>query len=82
MYLNANKSREVQYKFNNYALCIKEDLLNQIINKESKSRFYFEQRFNELLVKYLDTVNTLNYNNTCSNFIHDIYELTPIDDTI
>lgn len=82
MYFTKNKAREVQSKFYNYSLEIKEDLLNQIISKGSNSRQYFEKRFDELFNKYLDTIHTLNYNEVCSKFVHDIYELIPVNDTV
>jgi len=71
----------VQSKFLSYAFSIKQDLLNQVINNKSNSS-YFDIKYDELLYKYLYTINTLNYNTTCNKFIHEVYELAPVLDTI
>lgn len=77
MYFN-----QIQSKFNNYALSIKEELLDQIINRKSNSRIYFDIKYNELLYKYLYDINNINYNTNCSEFIHEVYRLVPVLDTM
>lgn len=74
--------RQNQFKFNDYASSIKEDLLDQIISTKSNSRIYYETKYNELLHKYLDKINIFNYNTVCAKFVHDIYELMPVCDTV
>jgi hypothetical protein len=80
-YLNQNDN-EIKLKFNNYAYIIKEDLLNGMINKKSNSRSYFEKRYDELIIKYLNYINIFNYSKVCSKFVHEVYELIPLNDTI
>lgn len=74
--------RQNQFKFNNYASSIKEDLLDQLVSTQSNSRRYCETKYNELLHKYLDKINIFNYNTVCVKFVHDIYELMPVCDTM
>jgi len=81
MFLN-NNIQDNKYKFINYTFSIKKELLNQIINNNSNSRIYFDIKYDELLYKYLDSINSFNYNNICNKFVHDIYHLIPVTDTI
>lgn len=82
MYLKTVAIKQNQFRFNDYASSIKDDLLNQIISLNSSSRGYYETKYNELLYKYLDMINIFNYNTICAEFIHDIYELMPVYDTM
>jgi hypothetical protein len=77
-----NKIINIESKFTNYVSTIKEDLLNQIMTKESNCRIYFEMKYDELIYKYISTVNTLNYNIICCKFVRDVYNLVPILDAI
>ena len=81
MLFNSN-TKDNKSKFNNYALEIKEELLNQIISNKSNSRIYFDIKYDELLYKYLDIINSFNYNKICNNFVNDIYQLVPVNDTM
>lgn len=76
------KINKIQCKFFSYAEDIKEDLLDQIIDKESGSRPYFAMKYDEILDKYLDTTNPQNYSKNCCRFIREIYDLIPVADTI
>ena len=82
MCFNKHNIDQVKFNFSHYVFSIKEDLLNQIISKESNSRTYFENYYNQLFYKYLDTINILNYHETCGKFINNVYGLIPIDETI
>ncbi|MDD2376781.1 MAG: hypothetical protein PHD15_04110 [Clostridia bacterium] len=82
MFFDNIELKKTQSKFRNYAINIKEDLLNQIISNKSNSRIYFETKYDELLYKYLDTINPFNYNKICSKFVHDIYQFVPAADTM
>lgn|GEM_PF-2275909 len=78
----SNNLNNVESKFNNYASNIKEELLNQIISKKSNCRIYFDMKYEEILYKYLSNITTSNYNTVCCKFVHDIYELVPVLDTL
>lgn len=82
MYLNNYVTKQNRFRFNEYASGIKEELLNQAIPTKSNSRNFYEKKYNELLCKYLDKINIFNYNVICVQFIHDIYELMPVYDTM
>jgi hypothetical protein len=82
MYLNNYVTKQNRFRFNEYASGIKEELLNQAISTQSSSRKFYETKYNELLCKYLDMINIFNYNVVCVQFIHDIYELMPVYDTV
>lgn len=81
MYLRKRKKNLMRINFIDYAISIKETLLNQIIYENCRNREYFEKQYDELFRKYADTISASNYNKICSKFVHDVYELIPVNET-
>ncbi len=77
------KNEDIYFsRFKNYTLIIKDELLNQIVSNNSSSRKYFEIKYDELINKYIEHVDILNYNLICSKFVHDVYAFVPIKNVI
>lgn len=72
------RNNKIKAKFENYALSIKDVLLNQIIGNNYNCRNYYEKKYESLVYEYLEKVDKTNFTEICTKFVHDVYFMVPI----